>query len=273
MKSRIAPALSLVCLVALAGCAQKAQAPAEGKADNVATVDGQPISRNTFNQYVKGVAGKPAEDLTDEQRGELLDNLVRAAVVATASEAGGVAGRDETRAALELSRLSILNQAASQDYLKDRKPSDEELRAEYDLQVSEMDQQQFRASHILVATEEQAKELTARLQGGGDFARLAREFSTDKGSASRGGDLDWFSPGSMTPPFAEAVRKLKKGETTAAPVKTDFGWHIIRVTDTRETQPPPFESVKDRLVQIVENKKFKAYVDGLVAKAKVTKTP
>jgi peptidyl-prolyl cis-trans isomerase C len=273
MKLRMSHTLALVALAALAACSQKpAATTGAAKPDNVAQVDGKNISRNTFNQYVKGVAGKPAEDLTPEQRTELLDNLVRAQVIADESEKNGLAARDETRAVLDLSRLSILQQAASQEYLKDRKPSDEELRAEYDIQVGSMDRLQFRASHILVRAEDQAKEIIARVKGGGDFAKLARELSTDTGSREKGGDLDWFSPGSMTPPFADAVRKLKKGETTDAPVKTEFGWHVIRVTDTRDVQPPPFESVKDRLVQIVEGKKFKAHVDGLLAKAKVTKT-
>ena len=105
------------------------------------------------------------------------------------------------------------------------------------------------------------------------FEQLARANSTDAGSKDKGGDLNWFTPEAMTPPFAEAVQKLKKGETTAAPVKTEFGWHVIRLTDTADNPPPPFESVKDRLGQMVQEKKFSAYVDTLLAKAKVTKTP
>ncbi len=265
MRSR----LVLLALAALVACTQK---PAGKPVDAVATVDGHTIARNTFKEYAKGASGKPAEDLTPEQQQELLDTLVRGEVIASAAEANGIAGRDETQAALALSRLSILQQAVQQDYLKDRKPSEEELRAEYDLQISQMDQTQYRASHILVPTAEAAKALIAQLQGGANFATLARAQSTDAGSKERGGDLDWFTPGSMTPGFADAVRKLKKGETTAEPVQTQFGYHVIRVTDTRQATPPPYESVKDRLAQIVENKKFKAYVDGLVEKAKVTKT-
>lgn len=260
---------SLAVMAALAACTPKTETK---PVDAVANVDGHAVARSTYKEYAKGVAGKPAEDLTPEQQNELLDSLVRGEVIATSAEASGIAAREETQAALALSRLSILQQAVQQDYLKDRKPSEEELRAEYDLQISQLDSQQFRASHILVPTEEAAKQLIAQLKGGANFGALAKAQSTDAGSKDRGGDLDWFTPGSMTPPFAEAVRKLKKGETTTEPVKTQFGYHVIRVTDTRQAAPPPYESVKDRLVQIVENKKFKAYVDGLVEKAKVTKT-
>jgi peptidyl-prolyl cis-trans isomerase C len=265
--------LGTLALVAAAGCSSSSTTGAAAvKEDNVAVVDGKPISRNTFNQYAKGAAGKPAEDLTPEQRKDLLENLIRGQVVAETAETTGLAARDETRAVLELSRLTILQQAVSENYLKDRKPSEEELRAEYDLQVAGMDRTQYRASHILVPTEELAKQIISQLGAGASFAALARQSSIDSGSKERGGDLDWFAPASMTPPFGEAVRKMKKGETTAVPVKTQFGWHVIRILDTREASPPPFEGVKDRLVQFVEAKKFKAYTDGLVAKAKVTKT-
>jgi peptidyl-prolyl cis-trans isomerase C len=262
--------LSLAALATLGACTQKAaDAPKE---DSIAVVDGRPISRNTFEQYAKGVAGKPVAELNAEQQAQILDSLVRGEVIAGAAEASGLAKRDETRAALALSRLSILQQATQQEFLKDQKPSDEELRAEYDLQVGQMEKTQYRASHILVPTEEAAKKLIEQLKAGGNFAQLAKANSTDTGSKDRGGDLDWFSPGAMTPPFAEAVRKLKKGDTTAEPVQTQFGYHVIRVTDTRESPAPAFEAVRDRLVQIVEGKKFKAHVDALLAKAKVEKT-
>jgi peptidyl-prolyl cis-trans isomerase C len=271
MMNRAIRTLTLLGLAVLAACTQKeAAVDASGK---VADVNGHAISRNTYNQYVKGVAGKPAEDLTAEQRDQLLKNLIRAEIIASNAETAGIAARDETRAALDLARLQILERASQQDYLKDRPPSDEELRAEYDLQVSQMDKTQFRASHILVPTEDAAKQIIAALKGGANFAQLAKQSSVDTASKDKGGDLDWFAPSAMAPPFAEAVVKLKKGETTAAPVKSQFGYHVVRLVDTRDVAPPPFESVRDRLVELVQQKKYKAYVDGLETKAKVTKTP
>jgi peptidyl-prolyl cis-trans isomerase C len=266
----VAAALLIPALVA--GCAQKPAATAPVKVDNVAVVDGHPISRNTYNYYVKGVAGKPAEDLTPEQRAELLNNLVRGEVVAQSAEKDGTAARDETRAVMELTRLQVLQQAASQAYLKDRKPSAEELQAEYDLQMAQISKIQYRASHILVPTQAAAQKIIDELGKGANFADLARKNSTDAGSKDRGGDLDWFSPEGMTPPFAKAVAAMKKGETTKVPVQTQFGWHVIKLVDTRESAPPPLDSVKDRLVQIVEGKKFKAYTDKLVAQAKIEKS-
>jgi peptidyl-prolyl cis-trans isomerase C len=260
----------------ITGCAQQSTPGGSGAApkvvDIVAVVDGHSISRNTFNHYAQGAGGKPAAELTAEQRTELLDNLIRGELVAQDAERSGLAAQDETRAVMDLSRLSVLQQAASQNFLKDRKPGDEELRAEYDLQVARMPHTQFRASHILVPTEAAAKKLIDQLGHGGNFAQLAKQNSTDAGSRDRGGDLDWFTPDSMTPPFAEALKQLKKGQTTAAPVKTQFGWHVIRLVDARDTPAPAFDTVKDRLVQIVESRKFKAYTDTLVAKAKITKS-
>jgi peptidyl-prolyl cis-trans isomerase C len=270
-------AVSIVTLASLiaAGCSQqpasKSAAAPVTKEDNVAVVDGHAISRNTYNQYVKGVAGKPAEDLTAEQRTQLLDNLIRGEVVATNAEKTGLAAQDQTRAVMELSRLTVLQQASSESYLKDRKTSDEEVRAEYDIQVTNMPRTQYQASHILVATKEEADKVLAALGKGTSFAELARRSSTDSASSKNGGNLDWFTPESMTPAFADAVKALKKGETTKTPVQTQFGWHVIRLTNTREATPPPFDSVRERLVQIVEAKKFKAYTDDLMAKAKIEK--
>jgi len=269
---RLKPLLAALAVAVLATACAPKKTGTEGKADSVATVDGQPISRNTFEQYVKGMANKPAADVPAEQRNTYLDNLVRAEVVAEDAEHSGVAARDETRAALDLARLQILQRASSDAYLKDRQPSDEELHAEYDIQVAQLDKVQYKTSHIQLATEDAAKKVIAQLKAGANFAQLAKTQSTDAGTRDKGGELDWSGPASMPPTFAMAVQKLKKGETTDEPVRTQYGFHVIRLVDTRDAVPPPFDSVKDRLVQIVEQKKFKAYVDGLMAKAKVTKS-
>lgn len=274
MTPKFHPVVALAFALLASACAQQTgPAPAAtGAADNVASVNGKPISRNTFNYYVQGVAGKPAADLTEEQRAELLDNLIRGELVAQAAEQDGLAARDETRAVMELSRLTVLQQAATQNYLRDRKPTEEELQAEYQTQLAGMPRMEYRARHILVGSEEEARSLITQLARGANFAQLARRASTDQGSRENGGDLDWFTPDRMVAPFAEAVATLEKGEFTRTPVQTSFGWHVIRLEDTRETTAPTFESVKERLTQIVETKKFQAYTDGLVATAKIEKT-
>lgn len=266
---RIMAAIAVAAVAA--ACTQKTDKAPVAKVDVVATVDGQAIDRYTFNEFVKNSMGKPAEDLTAEQRTQLLDNLVRAVAVARDAETSGIAKKEEIRFALEMARLQILYRAVSQNYLKDRTPSEDELRAEYNLRIAGLSKLRYRASHILVPTEEAGKQVIAQLQKGASFEQLARANSTDSASKDKGGDLDWFTPDSMTPAFSEAVQKLKKGEITAAPVQTNFGWHVIRLTDTADNPPPPYESVKDRLVQAVEEKKFRAYVDTMMTKVKVEK--
>lgn len=261
-------------LVALAACAQKsAQAPAgNAAAKPVATVNGQALTAAQFEMFTKAVAGKVPAELNATQRSQAMDTLVRAEAVAQQAEKEGLDKQGDVPPSLALARLQILEQAAMANFLKDHKPTDAELKAEYDAQIAAMPKVQYKARHILVKNREEAEQIIAELKKGAKFEKLAADHSLD-GSKTNGGDLGWFSPGSMVKPFAEAVAHLKKGETTQVPVQTEFGWHVIRLDDTRETTPPAFDTVKDRLVQIVEAKKFKAYGDGLVSAAKVEKSP
>jgi peptidyl-prolyl cis-trans isomerase C len=259
-------------LVLLAGCAQKgAQSTGTAAAPKpVATVNGQPLTTAQFELFSKAVAGKASSELNAAQRSQALDTLVRAEAVAQQAEKEGLDKQGDAPPSLALARLQILEQAAMTNYLKDHKATDAELKAEYDTQVAAMPKTQYKARHILVKTKEEADQILAELKKGAKFEKLAAEHSLD-GSKTNGGDLGWFSPANMVKPFADAVAALKKGETTQTPVQTEFGWHVIRLDDTRETTPPAFDTVKDRLVQIVEAKKFKAYGDGLVSVAKVEK--
>ena len=260
-------------LVLVAGCAQKAdQAASNTTLKPVATVNGQALSSAQFELFVKTVAGKAASDLNAAQRSQALDTLVRAEAVAQQAEKEGLDKQGDAPPSLALARLQILEQAAMANFIKDHKATDAELKAEYDAQVAAMPKIQYKARHILVKTQEEAVQIIAELKKGAKFEQLAAARSLD-GSKTNGGDLGWFSPTNMVKPFAEAVAKLKKGETTPVPVQTEFGWHVIRLDDTRETSQPAFDAVKDRLVQIVEAKKFKTYGDGLVSVAKVEKTP
>ena len=134
-----------------------------------------------------------------------------------------------------------------------------------------MPKTQYHARHILVTSQEAAQKVIDQLKKGGKFEDLAKKESIDS-SKEQGGDLGWFSPSSMVKPFADAVAGLKKGEYTPSPVQTQYGWHVIQLIDTRETPVPPIDSVKDRLDQIVQNKKFKAYQDELMKTAKVEKS-
>jgi peptidyl-prolyl cis-trans isomerase C len=268
--------MALASLATLAACQQggkDAAKPADKPdpaADVVATVDGATLTRGTFDFYVKAATGKSSGDLSPEQRQEALDSLVRMQLVASQAQKDGLDKDKEIAAALDLSRLDVLQRGLQAKYLKDKAPTDQELRAEYETQVSQMPRTEFRARHILVQTEAFANDVMARLKKGQKFEAVAAKESLDS-SKERGGDLGWFSPATMVKPFADAVMALKKGETTPAPVQTQYGWHIIRLDDTREVQPPPFDQVKAQLSQVVLAKKFKGYSDELLKTAKVEK--
>ena len=269
--SILATAACALALLTVSGCDKlKSSSSTPAASPPVAIVNGKAISRNTFDYYVQGVTGKPASEATDEQKAQLLDNLIRGELIAAQAEKSEVGQAPETQAVLELTRLNALQQAASAAYLKDRKPTDEEMKAEYDQQIASLPSTEYHARHILVSSEEYAKKLIEQLDKGARFEDLAKKESMDASKAS-GGDLNWVTPDRMVPPFAAALTALTKGSYTKTPVQTQFGWHIIRLEDTRAMTPPPMDSVKDRLGQIVAAKKFKAYADELAKTAHIEK--
>jgi len=255
-------------LAALGACQPKTAATGGDLSPPVATVDGSSISRDFYEFYIKGISGKTSAELTPEQRNLALDNLIRARLVAEQAAKEGLDKSSDTAALLELSHLNVLQQAVSDRYLKDRKASEQELRAEYETQLGSTPRQEYHARHILVATEPFAEKIVARLEKGEKFDELAKRESMDP-SKSSGGDLGWFTPDRMVPEFSGAVIALKPGEYTHKPVQTQFGWHVIQLIDTRELTPPPFEQVRQRLEQIVQNKKFRGYTDELMKNAKI----
>ena len=263
--------LAFVGLLALAAC--KPQSGSDSSANvgpPVATVDGQPIGKDLYEFYVKGLAGKPSSELSAEQRDQALDNLVRAQAIADEAVKEGLAKDTNTAALIELSKLNVLQQALSEKYLKDKKATEQELRAEYETQVSAMPRLEYHARHILVATSTFADKIEADLVKGAKFEDVAKRESMDS-SKDNGGDLGWFTPDRMVKPFSDAVVALKPGEFTKTPVQTQYGWHIIKLEETRDLSPPAFDTVKQRLDQVVQGKKFKNYVDGLMKVAKVEK--
>jgi peptidyl-prolyl cis-trans isomerase C len=273
-------ALPLAGLLLLTACSKGGNAPTASTASTatapaaqqpVATVNGTPISRDMFEYYAKNTAGKPASELTAQQRSELLDNLVRGEIVAQQALKDGLDKTGDTASLLALSRMQILEQAGAEHYLADKTPTQQELQTEYDSQIAQMPKVQYHARHILVPTQAQAQQIIQQLKHGAKFDDLAKKDSIDS-SKTQGGDLGWFSPTDMVKPFADAVATLKKGEITPAPVQTQYGWHVIQLLDSRDTPVPPLEQVKDRVAQLVQTKKFRAYEDGLMKTAKVDKS-
>ena len=260
-------------LTALAACQPKggATTAAADTSPALATVNGTTITQNFFDFYIKAIAGKKPSDLTPEQQSVALDNLIRARLVAQQADKDGVDKTADTQDLLELTRLNVLQQTMEERYLKDKKPTEQELRAEYENQVAALPKLEYHARHILVATEPFAQGVVQSLEKGAKFEDVAKKESMDS-SKDNGGDLGWFTPDRMVKPFADAVTSLKPGDYTHKPIQTQYGWHVIQLVDTRPLSPPPFDQVKQRLEQVVQAKKFKSYTDDLISKAKIDRT-
>jgi len=270
MIRKIVPAALLAATVAAAGCAegQTGKETTPAVSDAVAVVNGEEISRDVWNLYVKTrTRGASAEELTEEQKKENLDGLIEMYAAAQQAEKDGL-GKGEDGARIELMKRSALAELLGQKILGDKEPTPEELKAEYEKQIANMPKTEYHARHILVDSEEKARELIAKLDAGTDFAMLAKENSSDS-SANEGGDLGWFTPSRMVKPFADAVEALEKGAYTKDPVQSQFGWHVIRLDDTRPLEPPSYEAVEQQLGQLVKQSKFQEHLDELMKNAKV----
>lgn len=266
--------MALGVVLALAACSKTATdkpAPAAvvPAKPPLVTVNGKPISNELFEDYAQAVARKPSSELSQEDRDQIKENLVRITLIADQAEKDGLTKDPEVATRLELSRLNLLQQASAQKYLKERTPTEEELRAEFDAQVAATPLVEYHARHILVSSEDVAKKVIGQLKGGADFGNLAKRLSADKGSAVKGGDLDWFAPNAMVKPFGDALALLKNGEVTKSPVQTEYGFHVIQLLGTRDRTPPAYDDVKERLSQIVLTKKFKAHSDEMLKNAKI----
>jgi peptidyl-prolyl cis-trans isomerase C len=278
--ARLSAVAAIAVLMAACGKGQQAQTPTPAPAEKtdaatVATVNGTQISRATFDIYVKSLlqqSGKTPNDLTPEQKGQILDELIGMQLISAEAVKDGADKDPDVTARLDLLRMRVLTDAQSQKYLKDKEPTDAELHAQYDTAIAALDKTEYKGRHILVATKEKAQELIKKIKGGAKFEDVAKAESTDS-SKTNGGDLGWFTPSRMAKPFGDAVRAMKKGEMTQEPVQTQFGWHIIKIDDIREATPPPFDQVKQQLTNQVIQKKLLAYVDGLKKTATIVKQP
>ncbi|HEY2144818.1 MAG TPA: peptidylprolyl isomerase [Steroidobacteraceae bacterium] len=273
--ARLAAVTAIALAMTACGQGQQAAAPAAPEKPaipSVATVDGTPITRAQYDTYMKSLLqGRPATELTPEQKGQVLDEMINMDLLATQGIKDGVDKDPDVAARLDVLRMRVLADAESQKYLKGKEPTDEELHAEYATAIAAMDKTEYHARHILVATQAQAEAAIKKIKGGAKFEDVAKAESTD-GSKSNGGDLGWFSLSRMAKPFAEAVKLLKKGEMTSVPVQTQFGWHVIKLEDTREVAAPPFDQVKQQVGNGVVQKKLQAYVETLKKAAKIDKT-
>ena len=239
-------------------------------AKTVVTVNGTKINSQPLDTFLQAVTGKPAAEATPEQREAMLDQLVNMTLAAQAAEKDGLAKDPDVAARIDLLRTQILAEAASEKYAKAHPVSDDEIKAEYDAQVAMMPKE-YKARHILVETEDSANAVIKDLDAGGDFAKIAKSQSKDAASAANGGDLGWFSGQAMVKPFSDALAKLEKGATTKAPVQTQYGWHVIQLEDTRASEAPAFDYVKEQVKMLAQRKKLQTYLDELRKTAKIQK--
>ncbi len=265
MKNRVSAFAYVAPLLLLAACG-KAAAPA---GESVATVNGKPVSKSQFELYLANIERQTGGQVTAEQKSQLLDQFISMGLAAEAAEKAGVARDPKVVDQIELSRLNVVVDAGIKKYFEENPVRDDELKPEYDAQVAAMPRE-YHARHILVDDKAQADALTAQLNSGGDFAKLAKEKSKDS-SKDSGGDLGWFTLDTMVKPFADAVAGLQPGQMTSAPVQSQFGWHIIKLEESRPAAAPAFEEVKDRVKAILERKRLQTYLEDLRKNAKIEK--
>lgn len=271
IKSRIVlvSAASLLTLSACNAGEQNKTATAPAAGDVAATVNGTAISKNRVDLLLKQRAGMGQPDSPDTRKA-IIDQLAMQLIVSQEAIKKGLDKNPEVTDQIDLTKQSILANAFVQDYIKNNPVSDDMLKAEYDKIKAQMTGSEFKARHILVEKEDEAKSIIAKLKKDAkQFDKLAKEKSKDPGSKDKGGDLGWFDPRGMVPEFSAAAAKLEKGKFTLEPVKSQFGYHVIMLEDSRPLQIPPFEQVKPQLSQQVQQQNLKKLVDDMKAKAKI----
>jgi peptidyl-prolyl cis-trans isomerase C len=236
-------------------------------AQNVAIVNNKPIPKAREDAWVKELTKQGQAD-SPELRNMVKERLIQNEVLLQEATRRGVADKPDVKFMLDVQRQNTLIQALLRDEVEKSPVTDAQIKAAYDEQKSKVGAREYRARHILVEKEEEAKAIVDQLKKGGKFEELAKK-SKDTGSAANGGDLDWAAPDSFVKPFSDAMTKLNKGQFTETPVQTQFGWHVIRLDDTRDTQFPPLEQVAPQIREGLQQQRVQAFVENLRKNAKV----
>lgn len=233
----------------------------------VATVNGKPIAKAKAELLVNMQKAQGRPDSEDLRRA-VKDRLVTLEVVSQEAQKKGLDKKPEVQAQADLARQDVLINAYLADYVRSHPVSPEAVKKEYDAYTATMGDKEYKARHILVEKEEEAKDIIARLKKGDKFEDLAKQ-SKDPGSRDKGGDLDWSVPANYVKPFADALTKLQKGQYTDTPVKTNFGWHVILLEDSRAFTPASLEELKPQIIQSLQRQLVDQHVQELLRKAKV----
>lgn len=261
---------SAMAVLALTACSKPADKPADAAQSVIAaTVNGKPISKKQVDMIMKQQAAQGMPD-NPEMRKMVIDNLAMASLVAQEAVKKGLDKSGDVADQLEMMKTNVLAQGFVDDYLKNNAVTDADYAAEYAKVKEATAGNEFSARHILVEKEADAKAIIAKLKKDvKQFAALAKAQSKDPGSKDKGGELGWFDPRGMVPEFGAAVAKLEKGKFTEEPVKSQYGYHVIVLDDSRAKEAPTLEQVKPRLTQQIQQQNLKKFLDGLKEKAKI----
>lgn len=270
MKLKLIP-LILASATLLSGCFEEkpketaSTVPTISKEDAVASVNGVYIGKKTLETLEKEIAERSQGQ--SFPREQLLEELIQRELLIQQALQKGLDKSPDVIERMATVRNSLLSQAALQDYLKANPVTDAEIKTEYDTKMANMGEE-YKARHILVKAEEEAKKIIAELEKGGDFQELAKKHSIDP-MGSEGGDLGWFTADRMVPPFSEAVVALENGKFSKEPVQTQFGWHVILREESRALTPPPFDAVKEQIRPMLQRQKAQTMIENLRNSAKV----
>jgi peptidyl-prolyl cis-trans isomerase C len=242
--------------------------PAFADDKSAAMVNGVSIPQSRVDMRVK-IATSQGQPDTPELRKAIRDDLISLEVLSQEAKKKGLDKDPEVIQQTELADQSVLVSAFVQDYAKTHQISEDQLQKEYDKLKVNLGTKEYLASHILVDSEDEAKAIIKQLNKKGNFAKIAKAKSKDAGSAEKGGQLDWAVPSNFVAPFANALLSLKKGQYTKEPVKSQFGWHIIKLDDVRDLKMPTFEELKPQILQRLQQQSIQEYVVELRSKAKI----
>ena len=260
MKKQVLLATVVASLLAVAAPGAMAQ--------NVAIVNGKAVPKARLDALAQQVT-KSGRPITPEIQGQLREEVIAREIFMQEANKRGLAAGEDYKVQMELARQTIMIRALFADYQKTNPVTEADLKAEYDKFAAANGGKEYKASHILVEKEAEALDIIASLKKGGKFEEIAKKQSKDPGSGANGGDLDWANPSSYVPEFSEALLKLSKGQMTDTPVKSQFGYHIIRVDDVRTAQLPAFAELKPQIAQQMEQQKLAAFQAELRKKAKI----
>ncbi len=237
-------------------------------AKSVAAVNGKKISQKTYQQHLKAMQARNPNSKAPVNRQAVLDELINREVLLQAAKKKKLDKTKEFKNMVNQYKQNLLIQTLLSKSDVAKPITDKELKKVYDAQIGQADTKEYKARHILVKSESKAREIIKKLNDGAEFSELAKKESTGP-SGKQGGDLGWFTASRMVPEFAKAVAKLKKGTITQKPVKTQFGYHVIKLEDSRTRELPKFEDVKEQIRPLIQRQRLAEYVMKLRSKAKI----